>query len=143
MAPRRVCQFGPCQTTLDGAHPRRMFCSDNHRKASRLLRNQAATVTVPRVGPDPGAPVSTLVVDALGAELQTLGVADSYEGRVALGIAAQLDRGTVVGAAYASLSRELDRRVDALRLKAERPDDPVRLITESLTEKQRTHLRSA
>jgi hypothetical protein len=69
-------------------------------------------------------------------------VADSYEGRVALGIAAQLDRGTVVGAAYASLSKELDRRVDALRLKAERPGDPVRRISEALAEK-RTHLKLA
>lgn len=78
----------------------------------------------------------TEVADALRTELVELGVADSYEGRVALGIAEQLDAGTVVGAAYASLSKELDRRVDALRLKAERGDDPTKVIRGRLEEKR-------
>lgn len=130
----RVCQFGPCRVSLDGAHPKRLFCTDVHRKASKRV---GSGIGVPVFE----GPVSTEVVDALGVELRQLGVADTYEGRVALGIAAQLDKGTVIGAAYASLSKELDRRVDALRLKAERPDDPVRLITGAVEEKRAT-LRS-
>lgn len=85
---------------------------------------------------------STEVADALGAELERIGLAGTYEGRVAMGIASQLDHGNVVGAAYASLSKELDRRVDALRLKAEMPDDPARVLRERV-EGKRAHLRSA
>jgi len=72
----------------------------------------------------------------LHVELEQLGVEATYEGRVALGIARQLDRGAVAGAAYASLSRELDRRVDALRLKAERSDDRVKVIRGRFAEKR-------
>jgi hypothetical protein len=76
------------------------------------------------------------VGEALRTELEALGVADTYEGRVALGIASQLDNGTVAGAAYASLSKELDRRVDALRLKAVRTDDPAVVVKDRFAEKR-------
>lgn len=84
----------------------------------------------------PAAPAVEAVGDALRVELEKLEVADSYEGQVALGIARQLDNGTVAGAAYASLSKELDRRVDALRLKAEKADDPTRVVKGRFAEKR-------
>ncbi len=61
---------------------------------------------------------STTVQALLSSELMRLGVADSYEGAVVLGLAAQLDGGLVLGTAYVSLSRELDRRVEDLRRRA-------------------------
>lgn len=85
----------------------------------------------------PLRPTSTHVADALRVELDDLGVADTYEGVVALGIAEQLDAGSAVGTAYASLSRELDRRVDALRLKAVRKDDPAVVVRGLFAEKRR------
>lgn len=130
----RTCDLAGCETSLEGMHVARRFCSDAHRKQSKH-----SPAVVAR---DPGAPVETGVADALRAELEALDVAGTYEGRVALGIAAQLDRGVVAGAAYASLSKELDRRVDALRLKADLPDNPVAVIGASV-EGKRSHLRSA
>lgn len=76
--------------------------------------------------PAPAAPapaVSTAVLDALAVELTGLGVAGTYEGVVALGIARQLDNGSVSGTAYTSLSKELDRRVADLRRRAPRAED--------------------
>lgn len=84
----------------------------------------------------PPPPPSTKVGDALAVELQQLGVAESYEGVVALGLARQLDNGTITGTAYVSLSKELDRRVESLRLKAERPDDPAKAIKDRLVDKK-------
>lgn len=81
------------------------------------------------------------VQDALLLELTTLKVAHTYEGRVALGLARQLDDGSVRGAAYVALSKEVDRRVSALRLKADLPDDPVRSTQDAITDK-RSHLRA-
>jgi len=72
----------------------------------------------------------------LDAEFTQLGVADLYEAEVAVGIARQLDSGVIAGAAYVSLSKELDRRVDALRLRAEKPDDPARAVKDRLAEKR-------
>ena len=132
MARARVCDLAGCDVSLVGMHPSRRFCTDTHRKAAKRKPSVA----------HPPRPVSTAVLDALSKELEELEVADTYEGRIALGIAEQLDRGTVVGTAYASLSKELDRRVDALRLKADRPDEPVRVVTDSF-ESKRAHLRSA
>lgn len=133
MAADRVCET--CGESIEGTHTLRRYCDAAckqaaHRKAHRAPAREA------------GRPRSSLVADALRAELDKLGVAASYEGQIALGIAAQLDGGTVVGAAYASLSKELDRRVEVLRLKAERPDSPVGQAASTFAEK-RTHLRSA
>jgi hypothetical protein len=79
---------------------------------------------------------SAKVSAALESELSKLGVADTYEAAVALGLARQLDSGTVVGAAYVSLSKEIDRRVDGLRLRAELPEDPARDVRERLEAKR-------
>lgn len=91
---------------------------------------------------DPARPPCTKVSDALLLELQKLNLVDTYEGQIALGLAAQLDDGSVKGAAYVSLSKEVDRRVAALRLKAERPDDPVKLRSEAV-DARRANLRLA
>lgn len=123
---RRVCECG-CGRSLEGRRPNARFYGDTCRK--RLRRG-----LVP--GSTSSEPASTAVATALRSELVELKVADTYEGQVALGIAEQLDGGAVVGAAYASLSKELDRRVDALRLKAERGEDPTKVIRGKLDEKR-------
>jgi hypothetical protein len=125
-----------CGASLEGRSPAARFCGDTCRKAHSVATKKA----VKAAAPEP--PVSTAVADALMAELQKLGVADTYEAAVAFGLATQLDAGSVRGAAYASLSKELDRRVDALRLKGVLPNDPGRAAEESLAA-MRASLRSA
>lgn len=66
----------------------------------------------------PERPARTVISDAVRVEIEQLGVGESYESALTLGIAGQLDREPVGGAAYAALSRELDRRVDLLRVRA-------------------------
>jgi hypothetical protein len=124
---RRTCER--CGTEFEAKTSRRRFCGSTCRARKAEGR--------PAPGPKPKkAKPRTDVAEALLQELQKLRMANVYEGRVALGIARQLDTDTVVGAAYASLSRELDRRVEALRLKAERADDPAKVIKGRLEEKR-------
>lgn len=126
-----------CGDRYEAKTRRSKFCSTACRvAASRSRHAEAARADATGTVVEPPAPPSTKVADALRAELEQLQVADSYEGTIAIGIAKQLDSGHVVGAAYVSLSKELDRRVDALRLKAERPDDPARAVRDRLTEKR-------
>lgn len=128
----RVCDLPGCRVSLEGLHPKRRFCSDAHRKESK--RKPATTAT-------PQRKAGTVIADRLRVELEKLGVLDSYEAQTTLGIAEQLDAKIVQGAAYVSLSKELDRRVDALRLTAERPDSPVLVLQGRVAEKQ-SHLRA-
>ena len=118
-------------TTLEAFDRRRVYCSD-------ACRKQAKRKPQPKI---PEIPPSTAVEDALRVELDMLAVTGTYEGNIALGIARQLDSGAAVGTAYVSLSKELDRKVDALRLKVERPDNPLALIGAAVAEK-RSHLRA-
>lgn len=128
----RVCDLAGCRESLEGMHPSRRFCSDAHRKEAK--RKPAAKATPQRKG-------GTAIADRLRIELEKLSVLDSYEAQTTLGIAEQLDAKIVQGAAYVSLSKELDRRVDALRLTAEQPDSPVVQIQARVAEKQ-SHLRA-
>lgn len=123
-----------CGDPYEAKTKRSRFCSTN----CRVAYSRGARPTAPAT---PGPPVSTKVADALVQDLTTLGVVETYEAAIAIGMAKQLDSGTVQGSAYVSLSKEVDRRVDALRLKAEKPDDPVRLILGAVEEKQ-SHLRA-
>lgn len=86
--------------------------------------------------PKTGDARPTPITDNLGAEFEKLGVAKSYEAATALGLARQLDSGIITGSAYVSLSKELDRRVDTLRLKAVRHDDPAAAVKLRLVQKQ-------
>lgn len=133
----RLCDA--CGDPYEAKTRRSKFCStacrvaksrERHRAAADADRAQDAPASVG----EPRQPPSTKVKDQLLAELLRLGVAETYEASIAVGIAKQLDAGVVVGAAFVSLSKELDRRVDALRLKAERPDDPVVRIRGALEE---------
>lgn len=121
----RLCACG-CGSSVVGRADKR-YASE---ACSKRARRATSTVT-----PFPSDPPSTAVADALGKELQALGVIDTYEASTALGLARQLDSGQLVGAGYVSLSKELDRRVDALRLRAERSDDPLRRIRDRLDER--------
>jgi ABC-type glutathione transport system ATPase component len=82
--------------------------------------------------PETVMPPSTTIADALREELVELGVVRKAEAAIALQLARQLDGGSVVGSQYVALSKELDRRVAALRLMGERPDDPVSAIRRRL-----------
>src|SRR5689334_16079657 len=99
----RVCDLKECDESLEGMHVARRFCSDAHRKEAK--RKPSATPT--RQG-------GTAIADRLRTQLEELGVLDTYEAQTTLGIAEQLDAKIVQGAAYVSLSKELDRRVDVL-----------------------------
>src|SRR4051794_34999276 len=112
----RVCDLPGCPESLEGMHPARRFCSGAHPKEAK--RKPAAKATSARKA-------GTAIADRLGAKFAELNVLETYEAQTALGIAEQLDAKIVQGAAYVSLSKELDRRVDALVLAAERPDNPV------------------
>lgn len=128
---QRTCQH--CGKPFEAQRSTAKFCGSTCR--ARKHQGKPASADNPPTAP------GTDVADALHAELHQLGLAQTYEAVVALKIARQLDNGTVTGAAVTSLSKELDRRVDALRLKAIRPDDPTVLITARLEEKQ-AHLRA-
>ncbi|MCW2522882.1 MAG: hypothetical protein JWO63_1217 [Frankiales bacterium] len=128
----RLCSG--CDGPLVGRADKR-FCSDACRKRERRRLRVVPT------SPDTTTAASTEVADRLLAELEQLGVAGSYEAQVALRVARQLDTGGAIGAAFVSLSKELDRRVAVLRLSAERPDDPTRLIHDRIARKQ-AHLRA-
>lgn len=123
---KRPCAAG-CGREVVGRADKR-WCSEVCRKRAR--RAQPATVTHL-----PTMPPSTRVADALTRELTELGVVETYEASTALGLARQLDEGRVIGAGYVSLSKELDRRVERLRLTAEVPDDPARAIKDRLNAK--------
>lgn len=129
---KRLCKCG-CGESLDGLDKRRQFLNDTHRK--RVGRGSKPSL--------PTVPVSTEIADRLRREFDLLTVLDTYEAQTALGIAVQLDSGGIVGAAFVSLSKELDRRVDALRLKVPMPNDPVQRLRDEVEEKQAKHLRLA
>lgn len=125
---QRPCDL--CQTTYEAKRPQSRFCSTRCRTAwSRGTRPSAAESDRPGMQ-------STDVASRVERELEGLGVAGRYEAGIVVGIARQLDSGVVQGTAYVSLSKEVDRRMDALRLLAERPDDPVVLIEARLQEHQ-------
>lgn len=107
--------------------PRSKWCTEVCRKATERRGKPAGSA-----GPSP----STAVADALKVELTALKVIETYEATIAIGIARQLDDGTARGAAYVSLSKELDRKVDALRLKADLPDDPARVAADAVAAKR-------
>lgn len=128
----RNCDY--CGKVYDAKRDTSRFCETNHRvafhkKGKRPLPTAVAGSAAPPLArPDVGS--------KLAAEFEKLGVADTYEAGLALWLAGQLDSGTVTGTAGVSLSKELDRRVDVLRLKADRPDDPARAIQDRLEEKR-------
>lgn len=136
---QRPCDF--CGNQYEAVRKNSRFCETKHRVAYAKAKQSGRPV--PAEQPTaPAEPASTDVADRLERELRKLGVFDAYEAGVVLLMAQQLDSGRHSGAAFVSLSKEVDRRVDALRLKAERPDDPTRVIRDRVEEKQ-AHLRLA
>lgn len=135
---QRACDF--CGETYEAKTKTSRFCEVKCRVANHEAKK--AGKPVPAAAKPKREPQrSTDVADRLERELTELGVIDQYEAAIVIGMAKQLDSGVMVGTAYVSLSKEVDRRVDALRLKAERPDDPTRLIRERVVEKQ-AHLHA-
>lgn len=134
----RACDS--CGDSYEAKTRRSKFCSTACRVAACRVRHaEAAQADAAGTVVEPTAPPSTKVGDALRAELRDLQVDGTYEGTIAIGIAKQLDGGHVLGTAYVSLSKELDRRVHALRLKAVRPDDPAAAVRLRLVEKRAGH----
>lgn len=137
----RACDY--CGVTYQPKTERSRFCKPDHRAANSKAKKAGRPVPAAKQAATQqgGSARNTDIADRLARELTELGVADKYEAAVVVGLARQLDSGVVTGAAYVSLSKEVDRRVDALRLKAVRPDDPVRLILTAVEEKQ-AHLHA-
>lgn len=129
---QRACDL--CGLAYEAKRATSRFCSPKHRTAWAKGRRPTSPIVPPPLVRD------TLswpkVSESLARELAELGVLDTYEAAIALGTAKQLDSGVIVGAAYTSLSKELDRRVDALRLRGERLDDPARAIQARLEQKR-------
>lgn len=126
-----------CGDAYEAQTKRSKYCSTACRvAATRARQAEAARADAEGTVVEPAAPPSTKVADALRAELAKLEVDATYEGTIAIGIAKQLDGGHVVGSAYVSLSKELDRRVEALRLKAPRPADPAAQAKAAVQEKR-------
>lgn len=137
---QRPCDF--CGQQYEAKTKASRFCEVKHRVA--FHEHTKAGKPVPAADLTARAsekPKRTEVADRLERELRELGVFDHYEAATVLYLAEQLDSGAMVGTAFVSLSKELDRRVDALRLKADRPDDPVRLILTAVEDKQ-AHLHA-
>jgi hypothetical protein len=127
----RACDL--CGTVYEAKRATSRFCRPAHRKAWATGARPTTELPPPPAPADQTPPVPK-VSEQLARELDKLKVLDTYEAAIALGLAKQLDSNVITGTAYTSLSKELDRRVDALRLKAERPDDPVALIRGQLDE---------
>lgn len=130
------CVAPGCGRVFEASRASAKTCSDACRQ--RLRRNPAAAAAAAAAGSaevPPPAPV-TAVHDALYRELHELGVAESYEGVVTLGIARQLDNGSVSGTAYTSLSKELDRRVADLRRRAPRAEDKTQQAQAAVAERR-------
>jgi hypothetical protein len=128
----RACDL--CGTVYEAKRATSRFCKPAHRTA--WARGARPKADLPAPPPPAEQPALPKVSDQLAQELQELQVLDTYEAAIALGLAKQLDSGVITGAAYTSLSKELDRRVDALRLRAEKPDDPARAVKDRLAEKK-------
>jgi hypothetical protein len=128
----RACDL--CGSLYEAKRKTSRFCKPAHRTAWAKGARPKADLPAPVKDEDDSA--LPKVSESLARELRELGVLDTWESAVALRLAKQLDSGVITGTAYTSLSKDLDRRVDALRLKAERPDDPARAIAERLEQKQ-------
>jgi hypothetical protein len=128
----RVCEHGPCGRPVVG---RKRYCSDSHRALASKARRQGVVVATA----DRRAVVEDdqeSIAEALRAELEELGVMDRYEARTTLRLARQLDSGVIVGAAYVSQSKELDRRVEELRRRAPKKDDATQMTRESVRDRK-------
>lgn len=127
---QRACDC--CAKLYEAKRETSRFCHVNCRTA--YSRGKRPPTELPK--PPDEAPGRHRVANALRRELESLGVAESYEGEIALGLADQLGNGTITGTQYVSLSKELDRRVESLRMKAERPDDPAKALRDELAERR-------
>lgn len=129
-----------CGEPYEAKRARSRFCGVNCRNAyGRRPAEQRAAAGPPAGSIAAGLPLvarSTTIADRLQAELEKLGVGGRYEAGIVVGLAEQLDQRAVTGAAYVSLSKEVDRRVEALRMAAERPDDPAVAIQHRLEQKR-------
>ena len=137
---QRACDL--CQTQYEAKHVSSRFCAGKCRTAWKRGKRPTATALAAAPAQSAIPLASAKVSTALEHELAALGVDDTYEAAVALGLARQLDSGAIIGAAYVSLSKEIDRRIDMLRLRAELPHDPARDVRERL-EAKRADLRLA
>lgn len=138
---QRACDY--CGESYEAKTKQSRFHAPKCRVAMHEARKTGRPVPATSQAAAPAAKPdrNTDIADRLARELTELGVDGQYEAAVVVGLARQLDSGVVTGAAYVSLSKEVDRRVDALRLKAVRPDDPTETILGRVEEKQ-AHLRA-
>jgi len=131
---QRACDY--CGETYEAKTKQSRFHAPKCRVAMHEARKTGKPVPAATAAPAAKPDRNTDIADRLARELTELGVDGQYEAAVVVGLARQLDSGVVTGAAYVSLSKEVDRRVDALRLKAPKPDDPAVVIRERFEEKR-------
>lgn len=132
---QRACDY--CGEMYEAKTKQSRFHAPKCRVAMHEARKTGRPVPAASRAAAPAKPDrNTDIADRLARELTELGVDGQYEAAVVVGLARQLDSGVVTGAAYVSLSKEVDRRVDALRLKAPKPDDPAVVIRERFEEKR-------
>lgn len=134
----RACDL--CGTVYEAKRATSRFHAPKCRKAWATGARPKPAPVAP-APPAPTGPVLDGVVDRVTQELTALGVVNHTEAGIVIGIAKQLDSNTITGTAYVSLSKEFDRRLDALRLKADRPDDPAAAVRERV-EAKRAELRA-
>jgi hypothetical protein len=124
---KRSC--AACGRDFEAKRSTAKYCGSScrARKAQGKVRASAAR---------PDDQESESIAEALRAELESLGVLEQYEARTTLRLARQLDSGVIVGAAFVSQSKELDRRVEELRRRAPKADDPTQGARESVRERR-------
>lgn len=131
---QRACDL--CGTLYEAKRATSRFHEPKCRVAWAKGKRPTAQPSTPSAPRASTAPVLDGVADRVTQELTRLGVVDHTEAGIVIGIAKQLDSNAIIGAAYVSLSKEFDRRLDALRLKAERVDDPARVVKDRLEAKR-------
>jgi hypothetical protein len=135
---QRPCDF--CGETYEAKTAKSRFCKPDHRVQHHKYTKQGKAL--PAVAAQqPATPPNTDVADRVMRELEELDLMGRYEAAVVIGVAKQLDSGAVSGTAYVSLSKEVDRRMEVLRLSVVPADDPTKVIQERVAEKQ-AHLRA-
>lgn len=125
-----------CGETYEAKRPTSKYCRDTCRKRSSR-KPKPATESSAQAAKD--SVVTPPVTPPLLELLAELGLAETYEGAITLGLAAQLDGGAIVGTQYVSLSKEVDRRVAELRKMAVVEHDPV-AAAQAAVEEKRLHV---
>lgn len=110
----RVCACG-CGESIEGAHPKRQYLSDAHRKR-------------PRPAAGAGSKARTTWQDAVAAKLARYDGVDELDRVDALEAARMLDEGGVTGAQHGQLVKQLKGCMAAIEQAAVKVGDPAMAV---------------